>query len=425
MVIHTVQTGDTLYSIGQRYGVSAGRLIADNAIENPQRLMVGQAIVVPVTSTQHTVTAGESLYLIAQRYGVTVDAIVAANPSITDSSAINIGQVITIPFEDEKLGSIYVNGYVFPGINQQTLQRTLPNLTFISIFSYEVRADGSLSTMNDQPVIDAARAANVAPLMVIANIREGGGFSSDIAHAVLTNETAQNNLINNILQTLPKGYYGINVDFEYVYPYDRESYNQFIGRLTEILRRQGYIVTSALAPKISADQPGTLYEAHDYPFHGRMMDFIMLMTYEWGYTYGPAQAVAPLNEVRRVLDYAVTAIPRDKILMGIPNYGYDWTLPFVQGSSARVMSNTAAANLASQVGAQINFDTTAQSPYFNYYDSQGRQHIVWFEDARSIRAKLYTVNEYNLAGVSYWTLNNYFPQNWIVLNSMFNVIKVL
>lgn len=425
MLIHIVRPGDTLYKIGQRYGVSAERLITDNAISNPERLMVGQAIVVPVTSVRHTVLAGESLYSIAQMYSVTVDAIAAANPQITNPAQISIGQVVTIPLSDEKIGSIYVNGYVFPGISTDTLQKTLPNLTFISIFSYEVRADGSLSNLNDQPIIDAARAANVAPLMVITNIREGGGFSGDIAHAVLTNEAAQNNLINNILQTLPKGYYGINVDFEYIFPYDRESYNQFIARLTETLKAQGYIVTTSLAPKISADQQGTLYEAHDYPFHGRTVDFVILMTYEWGYTYGPAQAVAPLNEVRRVLDYAVTAIPPEKILMGIPNYGYDWTLPFVQGSSARVLSNTAAANLASSVGAEIKFDLKAQSPFFNYFDNNGNEHVVWFEDARSIRAKLYTVNEYGLAGVSYWTLNSYFPQNWIVLNSMYNVIKVL
>ena len=377
--------------IARRYGVSPQRLLNDNAIVNPQRLMIGQAIVVPVTSVRHTVAAGETLSSISRRYGVPVSEIVAANPAITNPNVIRAGQVITIPFPDEKRGSIYVNGYVFPGISTQTLARTLPNLTFISIFSYQVRTDGSLSSLNDQAIINAARAANVAPLMVITNIREGGGFSSDIAHAVLTNQTAQNNLINAILEILPKGYYGINVDFEYIYPYDRESYNQFITRLTQIVKAQGYIIVTSLAPKTSATQPGTLYEAHDYPVHGETVDFVILMTYEWGYTYGPAQAVAPLREVRRVLDYAVTAIPNEKILMGIPNYGYDWTLPFVQGSAAKVLSNTAAANLASEVGAQIFFDEAAQSPYFNYYDSSGRQHVVWFEDARSIRSKLYVV----------------------------------
>lgn len=121
----------------------------------------------------------------------------------------------------------------------------------------------------------------------------------------------------------------------------------------------------------------------------------------------------------------MTEIPSEKILLGIPNYGYDWTLPFVQGSAARTISHTAAVNLALREGAEIKFDEEAQSPYFNYYDNQGREHVVWFEDARSIEAKLALVDKYNLGGVSYWTVNSYFPQNWLVLESMYNVNKVI
>ena len=136
-------------------------------------------------------------------------------------------------------------------------------------------------------------------------------------------------------------------------------------------------------------------------------------------------AVAPLNQVRHVLNYAVTAIPSRKILMGIPNYGYDWTLPYTPGTAARTISNTGAVDLAANVGAAILFDPVAQAPYFRYYDEQGRQHIVWFEDARSIQAKLRLVNEYNLGGVSYWTIGSYFPQNWLVLRSMYNIRRVI
>ncbi|NMA80313.1 MAG: spore gernimation protein, partial [Clostridiales bacterium] len=113
----------------------------------------------------------------------------------------------------------------------------------------------------------------------------------------------------------------------------------------------------------------------------------------------------------------------DKILLGIPNYGYDWTLPFVRGTAARTISNTEAVNLARQVGARIQYDTQAQAPFFNYYDNLGRQHVVWFEDARSIEAKLNLVDKYKLGGVSYWTIMNYFPQNWLVLGSMYEIKK--
>ena len=100
-------------------------------------------------------------------------------------------------------------------------------------------------------------------------------------------------------------------------------------------------------------------------------------------------AVAPLNKVQEVLNYAVTQIDRNKIFMGIPNYGYNWTLPFVQGTSqAQSLSNVQAVELAGDVGAYIQYDPVAQAPHFNYFDNQWREHEVWFEDARSIRAKL-------------------------------------
>ena len=424
MVIHIVSQGDSIYSLSRRYGISIQKIIADNSLEDTERLMIGQAIVIDSDSVSHTVAPGESLYSIARRYNTTVFRILGANPSITDPAQIKVGQVIVIPFSDEKLGTIDVNGYAFPSINSTTLENTLPHLTYLSIFSYQVRPDGSLASIQDVPLIQAAWRQNVGPMMVITNIKEGGSFNSELAHTILTDQNVQNTLLDNVVETLnEKQYFGLDVDFEYIFPSDRENYNSFIKKVVDRLRPLGYTITTALAPKTSTGQPGLLYEAHDYAAHGALVDHVILMTYEWGYTYGPARAVAPLNLVEEVLKYAVTVIPSKKILMGIPNYGYDWTLPFVQGSSARPLTNPGAVNLASRVGAQIMFDTQAQSPFFSYYES-GKQHIVWFEDARSIEAKLKLVDKYDLGGVSYWTINSFFPQNWIVLNSMYNVRKV-
>ncbi|MTI55359.1 LysM peptidoglycan-binding domain-containing protein [Geosporobacter ferrireducens] len=427
MIIHVVRPGDSIYSIARQYGVSYTKIIADNELADPSRLAVGQTIVVLDGTRTHTIAAGESLFSIALQYGLTMNQLIAANPQITDPARILPGQVIIIPPRTTRLGTIEVNGYAYPNISMEVLQKTLPNLTYLSIFSYEVNPDGTLrAPENDTALIQAARAANVAPLMVITNLEAEGGFSSDVARAILSSEEVQDRLLTNILTTLSeKNYYGLDIDFEYVYPEDRELYNNFLRRATARLRPQGYTVTTALAPKISAEQRGILYEAHDYPVHGALADHVILMTYEWGYTFGPPMAVAPLNEVRRVLNYAVSAIPRQKILMGIPNYGYDWTLPFTPGSRATTLSNVGAVEQAIRVGAAIQYDTIAQSPFYNYYDQQRRQHVVWFEDARSIEAKLRLVNEYNLGGVSYWTIGRYFPQNWLVLRAMYDVRKVL
>jgi spore germination protein len=286
LVIYVVRQGNSVYSIANRYGVSPQEVINQNQIENPERLVIGQALVIPVESIQHRVTSGESLYSIARTYGVTVDQILAVNPQITNPARISVGQIINVPTTNPDRRSIDVNGYAFPNISDITLRSTLPYLTFLSIFSYEVRPDGSLSTIPDERLIEAARAANVAPMMVITNILEGGSFDSDLVHTILTDMAVQDTMVENIITTLEnKNYYGLDIDFEYIYPEDRESYNAFLRRITETLHPLGYIVTTAVAPKISPTQPGILYEAHDYATHGELVDHVIIMTYEWGYTY--------------------------------------------------------------------------------------------------------------------------------------------
>lgn len=426
LYIYVVKPGDSIFTIARQYNVTPESMRQANELQDASRLSVGQALVIPVENRTHVVRSGESIYTVARQYGVTVNDILNANPSLGNGTLITPGQTILIPTGTQKLGTIEVNGYAFPNTSTAVLNRTLPSLTYLSIFSYTVNSDGTLNSINDAPLIQRARNAGVAPIMVVANIVEDEGFNSDVVRDVLTNAESQNNLINNILTVVrQKNYYGINIDFEYIYPEDRESYNNFIRALATRAHAQGFIVLTSLAPKTSADQQGLLYEAHDYPVHGSVVDRVILMTYEWGYTAGPPLPVAPLNEVQRVLNYAITAIPRDKILMGMPNYGYDWTLPFVRGTTAETLSLMEAQDRAYTVRAQIQYDPTAQSPFYNYYDTNGRQHIVWFEDARSIRAKLRLVHQLGLAGVSYWTIGRYFPQNWVILNSMFNVRKVL
>jgi len=425
LIIHVVKPGDSIYKISQQHGVPADTIIDSNGLKNPENLVIGQAIVIPGDFFNHTVKRGESMYSIAQSFGIPPRKLIAANPQIANPSALHVGQTIIIPLPPKKGRAIYVNGYVFPSVSNDVLQSTFPYLTYLSIFSYQVRPDGSLKGIDDARPIQMARNAGVAPLMVITNIEEDSGFSSELAHEILTNRQAENVLLENVVGVLQGSYYGLDIDFEYIYPEDRQNYVDFISRVVNRLHPLGYSVSVALAPKTSADQKGLLYEAHDYPAIGAIADRVILMTYEWGYLRGPAQAVAPINKVRQVLDYATSVIPSEKILMGMPNYGYDWTLPFVKGSSARPLTNYGAVLLAAKVGANIRYDNISQAPFFNYYDSDGSRHEVWFDDARSIEARLKLVENYDLAGVSYWTTNNFFAPNWLVLDSMYNVNKVL
>ncbi|WP_066022193.1 MULTISPECIES: glycosyl hydrolase family 18 protein [Clostridium] len=136
-------------------------------------------------------------------------------------------------------------------------------------------------------------------------------------------------------------------------------------------------------------------------------------------------AVAPINEVEKVIRYAVSVIPPSKIMMGMPLYGYDWTLPYVpKGEFAETIGNDEAIQRAGKYGAQIKYDEKSQSPYYNYIDADRRQHVVWFEDARSVEEKYKLVVRYGLRGVSYWVLARSFVQNFRVLNNMFNIKKL-
>lgn len=425
MQIHVVQRGDTLYKLSQRYGVSVNDIADANGLDDQNVLVVGQSVIIPTEVSSHTVRAGESLWQISQRYGVTLQELAEAN-RITNPALINPGQTIVIP--QPARPSAEVNAYIerFGPAGVELVEEVGQYLTYLSPFSYRVQTDGTLSTLDDSAIINAAYEKRAAPMMVITNF-ENGTFSSDIAHAVMADTAVQQKLIANILATMnQKGYLALNVDFEYILPADRELYNAFLQRLTDSLHEQNYLVSTCLAPKISAAQTGTLYEAHDYPAHGRIVDFVVLMTYEWGWSGGPPRAVAPLNEVVKVLNYAVSVIPPEKIMMGMPLYGYDWTLPFVEGAKwAPTVSPKEAVNRANQFGAVIQFDVEGQSPYFNYYDEEGREHVVWFEDARSVQAKFNIVKAYNLRGVSYWVLGLPFPQNWYVLNASFTIKKIV
>lgn len=281
MKIYVVKSGDTLYGIARRFSVSMDDLVYANQLQNPAVLSVGQSLVIPSADIRHTVSRGESLYTISQRYGVSVEALRRANPSVGAAGRIYPGQVLTIPLGGDILGEIIVDGYA-SNISESTLRQSLPYLTFLSPFSYRAAGSGAL-TPNFSVDVSLCAQYGTAALMVITNLKESGGFSSEAAHQLLTDQASQDNFMNNVLATLRAGgYYGVSLDFEYVYPFDRGSFNQFLARLADTLHKNGYILISALAPKLSADQQGFLYAAHDYAFHGKTSDYVVLMTYEWG-----------------------------------------------------------------------------------------------------------------------------------------------
>lgn len=424
MLIHVVKENETIASIAEQYGVSPSRLIYDNQIENPDELAIGQALLVLIPDVVHQVAAGESISSIAEDYEVTELSILRNNPFLIQRGFLIEGEYIVISYEgdNEKLGDLQVYGYAYPFIDKELLEETLPYLTSLYIFSYGFTPEGELIPVDDSQLIEMALDYNVRPILVLTPLTREGTFDSDMVSLIVNDTDLQNKVINNLLRTMrAKGYSGADVDFEFIKAQDRDAYSTFINRLTKALNAEGYTLSVALAPKTSAEQEGVVYEGIDYGALGSAANSVLLMTYEWGYTFGPPMAVAPINKVREVLDYAITEIPSEKIDMGIPNYGYDWALPFIRGESmADSISNVEAVQIAIENNAPIQYDEEAASPFIEY-DRDGVSHIVWFEDVRSIKEKLELVNEYGFRGVGYWQLMNPFRANWLLLNSMYNV----
>ncbi|WP_028403029.1 glycosyl hydrolase family 18 protein [Ectobacillus panaciterrae] len=425
MQIHVVQRGDTLWALSRYYNVDMNQIIKANGLENPHTLVVGQSLIIPTPDLiSHIVNVGDSLPSIAQQYGVSVQSILQAN-KLNIYSPIYPGQSLIVPTSSRT--KIEVNSYTtnMSDKGAKEIANVGQYLTYLTPFTYTFKKDGTVITINDKSILAASKAQHIAPLLVLANLADGK-FDSDLVAAILRKPNLQETLITNILNIMRnKGYTGLSFDFEYIYPEDRENYNAFLQRVVTKLHKERFSVSAALPPKVNDEQKGLLYEAQDYTAQGKILDFVILMTYEWGWAGGPPLAIAPINEVKRVLNYAVTAIPRNKIHMGIPLYGRDWKIPWVQGTFARVVSNQEAIRTAAKYGAEIYYHETYQSPFFRYTDETGQQHEVWFEDARSIQAKFDTVKQYGIRGISYWKLENQFTQTWVVQDYNFQVQKLL
>lgn len=304
----------------------------------------------------------------------------------------------------------------------QLVKGVADNLTYVAMFSYRVQKDGSLIPLKDDTALAATRQSKAKPMLVITNFADGT-FSQEVAHAILTDKKAMNRLIDNVIGVMKsKKYAALNIDFEHIFASDRDRYTEFLKTITPKVKAAGFPVSTALAPKISGKQAGPWYSAHDYGAHARIVDFVILMTYEWGWTGGPPMAVAPISQVKNVLDYAVSVIPREKIVMGAPLYGYDWVLPYKKGGPpAKRIGPQKAAALAAKYGATVNYDRDAQAPFFRYTDGRGKKHIVWFENDKSMQEKFNLVKKYGLRGVSYWEISESFPNNWRLLRDNFYI----
>ncbi len=424
MYIHVIQQDDTIESIANMYGISPERLVMENDISNPDNLTVGEALLILIPSQTYLVQNADTLESIALAYGTDVMELLRNNPDVSNRE-LYIGEELVIKYENGRTAAIKTNGFAYPFIERETLRKTLPYLTYLTVYSYQIMPNGNLIEIDDMEIVQIAKEFGVKPIMYVDAPHEGEDVDTEIAHNLINNTDIRNTFIDNILRNLrSKGYYGINIDTPYVHPLDREGYVGFMTDLTNLLNAEGYSVTITIAPSTFEVSTGIIYAGVDYTGLSQAANSVLYqLTYAWRYPRNMPISVLPFDAVIHTLDNAVSMILPEKCDLGISIVGYLWEFPyFAAVTYANFINYNSAMDLANDVGASIQFNEPSRSSYFQYVDGD-REYIAWFKDSRVLYPYLEYVKSNGLQGLTIWNIMYFTTNIWLLVNAQFGIVR--
>ncbi|PLR91133.1 LysM peptidoglycan-binding domain-containing protein [Bacillus sp. T33-2] len=422
MAVHVVKRGDSLWAISRRFGVSISMIAEVNGLQSASSIVPGLSLYIPdnlLQSRYYSINAGDTLWQLARRFITSVPAILTANPGI-DPNRLSIGQRIVIPSPVKM--EIATLGFVIPSSPQAVLGelgRLAEHLTYVAVVAYTFTDEGyAYVELEDRAIVDRSKQLDIIPLLMIRNYRNGN-FSPELVGKVLENPNYRRNLALSIANLArQRGYEGVSIDFEFIPPAQRSD---FITFLQELKLALGALILHVNVHAKTEDIPtNPIIGAYDYRAIGDVSDIVAVMTIDYGYPGGPPDPIAPVWWVEQIIRYAVTQITRNKLQIAFPLYGYDKT---VRTNLTRALSVQAAQNLAISIGVDIQFDARAQSPWYRYWRGS-EEHVVWFEDIRSFIEKYRLIDIYQIYGTTYWQLNLAAPQNWAYVADNINAMKV-
>ncbi|KAB2338221.1 LysM peptidoglycan-binding domain-containing protein [Cytobacillus depressus] len=419
MFIYVVKQSDSVFSIATKYQVSMDSIRKTNGLKT-DRLVPGQDLLIP--TNMYIVQPGDSLYSISQMSLISSETIRLYNGLHSDLLTVGMRLYFPPRLKYEAEGFSYITPYT-PETNQLIVQTYAPINTYFGIFEHHVLEDGSLSTLNDQQLIRLVRENKVAPLAVITNLTPTG-FSPELTRRVLNTPEIRERLINNIYNLVKtKNYAGVNIDFERIRESERDLFSGFLRSLRERLRPEGYYTSVAIPAKTSDDIPWL--KGYDYGGIGAAVDIVFIMAYDWHETSSPPGPTAPITEVRRTIEYALNHMRGNKIILGVPRYGYDWTMSNGTVASARAVSVATAVETAMKYQVPIQYSIEYQQPFYQYRDETGKRHIVWYEDTRARAQKLQLMVDYRLRGIGAWQLGLHFPQSSFLVREFMIPKKII
>lgn len=429
MEIYIVQEGDNIYSISDKFGISVDRLAMNNGLEDPFELTIGQALVIAYPIQTHIVQEGDTLQSIADMYQVSIMKILRNNPYLSEREYIYPGETIVISYPTS--GNIATNGFTYPFIRRDILIKNLPNLTYLSVFNYTIADRGEIIEYHDDTeIIKTSIEYGVIPLLMLTSLTPLGERNAEIAYNLLLSNEYQDNLLSQIINIMKsRGYYGFNMVFNYLNTNSQVLYQNLVKRISDRLWQEGYLFFITINYNINKQDDQILIDQVDYNAFNSYVNGMIFLKFYWGTNNNPPSPVSDINNIRSLVNYVITQVPDDKVIIGKPLLGYDWSLPYIpRRLSAIAISIDAVMRLAYDTGAVIQFDESSQTPYFYYnYQTIGipLQHIIGFIDARSIVALNDLINEFSLGGSGIWNIMLYNSQLWTIINAQFEIIKLL
>lgn len=272
-------------------------------------------------------------------------------------------------------------------------------LNEVSMDLVTVDADGGLHGDVSGDLLASDQSQGKLSYVTVSNFG-ATDFDPAIAHgAMVTHHGAT--LANIVALAKTARLTGINIDFEGLFPADRDVYTQFVTELAAQLHSAGSMLMLSVPAK-SADDPGDSWiGAFDYAALGKVADFLQVMTYDEHVPGQPPGPVAGIDWMSADLHYAVSQVDADKILSGLPAYGYDFDV--THNTGVQVDWKDSAA-LAKSTRAHPVWDPVSESEHFDYTAGDGSLHQVWYETPQGIQDKAHLVMTLKLAGVSMWAL---------------------
>lgn len=280
---------------------------------------------------------------------------------------------------------------------------------------YAIASDGSLSGTLDADLLAFAKKHKIKVMPLVTN----GSFSPAAYQALFSDPKKEGAAIAALIaEAKDRGYWGWQIDFEQMEVGDKEEFSAFVEKAATALHAQGLTLSVAVVSKVS-DTPSDykkdlwnkLIGVYDYTALAASADFISLMSYDDPESTGPN---APYPWLSRVLTYALAHIPAKKLSLGIPLYYWQWN--DATGKLVGIGGNEGIDNVfKNHPSVVVKYDTTAQTPYLHYFNN-GIGYTIWYENARSVKAKVALVKLHKLYGVSLWTLG-------LELPSIYNSLK--